>query len=361
MILVFIPVFTVSFILCMLLCPVFRFLAVRYGYVDVPDIQRKQHEQPVPYGGGLAVISSFFIVCAGLSLVSTCVPQSWFPAEIRIHLQGLRQKMLSLYMIGGGGAVLGLMGFIDDMRPVREIYKLLIQLGIGALMWWAGFRITAHIPLWPVSLVITVFWIAGISNSFNFLDNMDGLSTGVAFIVSLLFAMFGLQTGQLFVAGYFLIIAGCSLGFLVFNFPPASLFLGDCGSLFLGFLISMGAVVSTFSAPDVPNRIMPLLVPIIICSLPIFDTVSVMTIRIFRGKPLLKGDRNHFSHRLLRLGMEKKTVLFTIYLVVAGVGLSSFYLIRLTAAESFLPLIQAVCVFSIIVLLERAGGKRDNG
>ena len=359
MIWVFIPVFTIAFLLCVALCPLFRSLALRYGYMDIPDIERKQHAKPVPYGGGLAIITSFLIMCAGLYVASRFLPEGWFPAEIRIHLKGFRGKTGSLLIIAGGGFFLGLMGFIDDIKPIKEVLKLLIQFSIAALMWWAGFRITAHIPFWPASLAITVFWIAGISNSFNFLDNMDGLSAGVAFIVALLFYLFGIQTGQLFVAGYFLIVAGCALGFLVFNFPPASLFLGDCGSLFLGFLISMGAVVSTFSTPDVSNRILPLLVPIIICSLPIFDTLSVIVIRISRGKPLFKGDRNHFSHRLLKLGMDKRTVLLTIYLVVAGVGLSSFYLVKLNAAESFLALFQAVCIFSIIVLLERAGVNRD--
>ena len=355
MIWIYSAVFAASFFLCFLLCPLYRYIAGKCGYVDIPDMPRKQHGKPAPYGGGLAIITAFLIICGGLYAVSRFVPLAWLPEEVHIHFAGFREKLGSLCMIAGGGVVLGLMGFIDDLKPVKELYKLVIQLTVAFVMWRAGFRITAHIPFWPAGLFITVFWIAGITNSFNFLDNMDGLSSGVAFIVSLLFSVFCLQTGQLFVTGYFLVIAGCSLGFLVFNFPPASLFLGDCGSLFLGFLISMGAVVSTFSTPDMSGRILPLLIPVIICSLPIFDTISVIAIRISRGRPLLKGDRNHFSHRLLRLGMDRKTVLLTIYLVVAGVGLSSFYLIKLSTAEAFLALFQAVCIFSIIVLLERAG------
>lgn len=323
--------------------------------MDYPDNGRKDHENPVPYGGGIALIVTFIIVCVIAYISAYGIPEEIYPSEIKVHYKGFKEKIGDFYIIISAGILMGMIGFIDDIKPVKEIYKLLIELGLASLMWWLGFRITAHIPSASVSFIITVLWITGITNAFNFLDNMDGLSSGVALIVAILFAALGLQTGELFVGGYFVIIAGALLGFLLFNFPPASLFLGDCGSLFVGFLIALGAVVSTFYTPEASNKIFPLLAPILILAVPLFDSFSVIAIRIYKKKRLLKGDRSHFSHRLLRLGMKKRTVLMTIYLVTAGVGFSALYLAKLTTHECILATMQAVCVFSIIVLLERAG------
>ncbi len=353
-------IFIGVFILSALLCWVFRGVALRFGYVDKPDMPRKQHEKPVPYGGGLGLVFTFILTGLVFLLAVKFFPEKWFPEAARIHLEGFRSKLGDFYMLIIAGIVYAAVGFLDDIKPVKEYIKLIVEIGIAAGLWFAGFRITVFIPSEILSFIITVLWVTGIANSFNFLDNMDGLSAGVAFISSVLFAVFGLQTGQLFIAGYFTLIAGASLGFLLFNFPPAVMFMGDCGSLFLGSLIALGAVVSTFYQPEAQNRIFPLLIPLLILSLPLFDTFSVIVIRLLKGENILKGDRNHFSHRLLRLGMNTRTALMTIYLVSAGVGFSALYMIRLTTKECFIALFQAVCVFAIIILLEYNGRKKES-
>ncbi|MFH1706584.1 MAG: MraY family glycosyltransferase [Planctomycetota bacterium] len=338
-----------------------RRLARAWGYVDRPDGARKLHGAPMPYGGGLAMIAAFLAVCGGLLVVARFTPPGLLPADTRVHLAGLGTRLNELYIIAGAAVLMGLLGFLDDIKPVREILKLALEIFFAAALWWVGIRITGHIPSAAASFVLTVLWITGIANAFNFLDNMDGLCATVTLITALLFALFGLQTGQLFIAGYYFVVAGLALGFLVFNFPPATMFMGDCGSLFLGFLMAAGAVESTWYFPQASNRILPLVAPLLILAVPIFDTASVIWIRLRLGRPVLKGDRNHFSHRLQRLGLSPHQTLATIALVAAGVGFSAFYLVRLSTAGAVLALVQGLCVFLVIVILEKAGGRKEAG
>lgn len=203
-------------------------------------------------------------------------------------------------MLAGGGAIF-LLGLIDDHYGCGAYSKLTVQVLMAVLLWYSGTRITLFIGHWTVSLMLTVFWMVLITNAMNLLDNMDGLSSGVGAIAAAIFLVVAVQAGQIFVASLMAVLIGSLLGFLWFNFNPASIFMGDAGSLFLGYMLGAISISSTYYQESESG--LAVVIPLVVLAIPLFDTASVMLIRWRTGKPFMQGDKNHFSHRLVRLGM----------------------------------------------------------
>ena len=258
--------------------------------------------------------------------LSSHLPESL--AGLGHYLANLRGVSHQALAILGGVTLLFVVGLIDDFRPLGPRCKLLIQIIATVPLLATGVAIKGFLPL-PLGWALTVFWIVLLTNSFNFLDNMDGLSASVALVICLVLALAAVQGGQLWMPALFLCLAGALGGFLFFNFHPATLFMGDSGSLVIGYLMGVFSILTTYYEQGVPSGL-PVLMPLAIMGVPLFDTLSVMFIRWRAGKPLMVGDRNHFSHRLLAMGFGVRGAAVTIALLTGACGLLALPLRRLT-------------------------------
>jgi UDP-GlcNAc:undecaprenyl-phosphate GlcNAc-1-phosphate transferase len=202
---------------------------------------------------------------------------------------------------------------------------------------------------------LTVLWIVLITNAFNFLDNMDGLSAGVAAIAAGIFAVASMSAGQVFVPIMAWVLVGALLGFLVFNFSPATIFMGDAGSLVVGYLLSVLTILTTFY--DSARNLTPLgiIVPMVVLAVPLYDVTSVVIHRIRAGESPFKGDWRHFSHRLVKRGMTQRGAVLTIYLATAATALPAIALPRVDWMIAILLLAQCLCVVVMIAVLEHTG------
>jgi UDP-GlcNAc:undecaprenyl-phosphate GlcNAc-1-phosphate transferase len=200
-------------------------------------------------------------------------------------------------------------------------------------------------------------------NSFNMLDNMDGLSAGVAAIAAGMLATVMLlapdprtNQPQLFVGGFLLVLVGALLGFLWHNRPPARLFMGDAGSYFVGYLLAMSTLMATFAGASVPKHAM--LAPLCVLAVPLYDMASVISIRLRAGRSPFEGDKSHFSHRLVELGLSKTQAVLTIYLATAACGLGAFLLHEVDAAGACVILLLVASMLVLIAILESAGRRK---
>jgi UDP-GlcNAc:undecaprenyl-phosphate GlcNAc-1-phosphate transferase len=285
--------------------------------------------------------------------------RSWLDAKLpnwSAWLGGVRMKTPSALAILAGGAVLHVMGLLDDRRPLSPAIKLILQI-LVALVLTAGFGIRAGEFLGPVpSILLTSLWIVALTNAFNFMDNMDGLSAGVAAITSLVLAVCALRAGQVFVPCFMLLIAGAVLGFLVYNFPPASIFMGDGGSLVVGYFLGVTAVLVTYYNPSQQREPAGVLLPLVVFAIPLYDALSVIVRRIRAGKSIFRSDKGHFSHRLVKLGMSRTAAALTIYLATLATALPAVLLPHAAWWQASLIFGQCLCVVAIIAILETRNG-----
>lgn len=343
------------FVLSLALTWLVRRWARRAGYVDRPG-GHKQHAQPVALGGGISItIAACLPLLVGVvaaAVLRDGEPPSWLPGAVAPHLAGIASKLWTVLGIVGGAVFLHVVGLIDDRRPLGPRVKLLAQLAAALLVAWPlGVRAVEALPA-PASIALTVFWIVLVTNAFNFLDNMDGLSAGVAAVAGTIFAVASLQAGQVFVPVMALVLVGAVLGYLVFNFPPASIFMGDAGSLVIGYLLSVLTVLTTYYDKQQGLTALGMFVPLLVLAVPLYDVASVVTLRLRLGQSPFRGDRRHFSHRLQRRGMSTRKAVLTIYLATAATGLSAIVLPRVEWWMAVLLLAQCVCVVAIIAILE---------
>jgi len=335
-----------------------RAWARRIGFVDRPA-GHKQHDKPVALGGGIALMISI----GGPVLLGTAfawafhhgtVPR-WVPALVTTHLAGIASKLPVVLAILGGAVVLHVVGLIDDLRPLGPWPKFAAQLAVALFIAWPmGIRAVELLPA-PVSIALTVLWIILITNAFNFLDNMDGLSAGVAAIAAAIFAMASMGAGQVFVPTLAWVLVGGLLGFLIFNFPRASIFMGDAGSLVIGFLVSVLTILTTYYDPAKNLTTLGVIVPIVVLAVPLYDVFSVVIHRVRLGESPFRGDWRHFSHRLVRRGMSQRGAVLTIYLATAATGLPAIVLAKVDWLSASLLLVQCICVVGMIAILEHAG------
>ena len=341
-------------VLSALLVPLFRKLALRWGITDRPG-QRKIHDRPKPLLGGLAIVSGFYLTIVlnltGVFLFKDVPFVSHFLAPYMQLFPRIQARFLELSCIAGASLVVVLLGLIDDIRGETFPYqiKFLVQfLSVGIL--FAGGVRTQFMPGQILDFIITAIWIVGIANAFNLMDNMDGLSAGVAAIASLLFAIIVFRQGQLFTAFIFVALAGSLLGFLPFNWYPSKIFMGDAGSLFIGYMLGTLTVVSSYITPE-SQTVIPVVIPLLVLGVPIYDTFSVMVIRWREHRPLFVGDKKHFSHRLVALGMRQTQAVFFIYVVTLTIGIAALLLPGAKAWESWVLLVQSILILSLITFL----------
>lgn len=291
-------------------------LALRFGILDHPSQDpggHKRHSAPTPYLGGIAL---FLGLIAGSLLV--------FAAADGIPI---RNFILTI----GAGLGLGLVGLADDIRPLPRAFRLASQILVAVAAWKLGFGIeTGWEPI--LDLLLSILWIVGITNAFNLLDNMDGVSAGLAGIAAASFAVMGLLNDLPVLPTIAAALAGASFGFLAHNRHPAKVFMGDAGSLFIGFLVALLGVRLRFDRP--PE--ITFLVPVIALGIPILDTTLVVLSRIRHHRPVFLGGRDHVTHRLVGMGLSIKTAVGVLYWTAICLGWIALTISRSTTDVAFM-------------------------
>lgn len=296
-----------------------RSLARRWGVIVKPCADR-WHRKPTALLGGVGIFAAFAV---GVLVV-------------RPQIQGF-------WPLAGAATGLFFVGLWDDLRPLKPYAKLVMQVAAASVLPLAGLVLPwTHIAL--VNDLITLFWMIGITNAINLLDNMDGLAGGVSALACLSLAVSFLADGQSTAAMVPLILACAIAGFLAFNISPASIFMGDCGALFLGFMLGGTALLSNWGRSR--GLVSVLLTPILIMLVPIVDTTLVTITRMLRGQPVSQGGRDHVSHRLVSLGLSERRAVFLLYLLTMVSG-GMAYLLRVLHAEL---LYLVVPCFALVVL-----------
>ena len=302
----YIIIFFVSFIAALTLTPLVRYLAIRRRILDQPD-DRKIHSFPVPLLGGIPV----FI---GVILASS-VGIIWSELALTRTIAGL---IISSSIIVG-------LGIVDDRKGMSPVVKLSGQIMAAGIMVFCGCKV-ALIPNDAFSILISLFWIVGLTNALNLLDNMDGITGGISLIASCVFFVISVLHHDITPAIISLALAGASLGYLRYNFPPASIFLGDAGSMLIGFLLAtLGLMVSNGQSSSIG-----LAIPLLIMAYPIFDTTLVTVTRIADGRKISMGGKDHSTHRIRTLIDSDRQTTFTVYamniILAGGALLLSLYL-----------------------------------
>lgn len=275
--------------------PAVRRIALALDVVDRPGGYKTQ-SSPVPYLGGLALAIGFGVATA---VGAVLLPIPDVSPELPVIL--------------GGALVLAILGLADDLRGLSPWVRLGVQLAVALAVWWVGVRV----DLFGVSIadfVLTVVWIVGIANAMNLLDNMDGLAAGTAAIAGAGFAVIAATNGQFLVGSLAAGVAGCALGFLWHNRHPATIYMGDAGSVFLGFLLAVVGVKLAFDAPQMAT----FGVPPVVMGVAIFDTCLVTFTRLREGRSPFRGGRDHVSHRLVRRGLTVRVAVWRIHLSAIG-------------------------------------------
>jgi len=328
----------ISFFLCIVLVPIVRHIAVKKDWIAYPS-QERWHKKPTALMGGIAiytasVIPIYFI--ADFQSIASYLAKAPVPNV----LPSLPAVMLI------GMTILFAIGLIDDYFHIKPHVKLFGQIVVASLVAFLGFRMHWFESL-TLDTLITIFWIVGITNAFNLIDNMDGLCAGVGFIAAAFISILFFQSSPL-VSVTALIIAGALLGFLVYNFNPASIFMGDSGSLLIGFSLSM--LTLYYFETGAPNLISLYAVPILILMVPIFDTTMVTFIRILSGRKASVGGKDHTSHRLVLMGLSEKGAVLFLYGIAVFTGISSIFVSQndtFTSPTVIIPIAMSIVLMGI--------------
>ena len=299
-----------AFLIAIGATPLARYLAVRTGTVDAPA-QRKIHSAPMPLLGGLAIYAG----CVGALLVF-----------------GDLFYIRELIAIVAAATLVSACGLVDDRWTLHAYPKLIGQACAAAILIYAGIQIQLFETPW-YNWALTMLWIVGVTNALNLLDNMDGLSSGVAAVCGIFFLLLAAQSGQILVSALAAGLIGACLGFLRYNFNPASIFMGDTGSLFIGLILAVLGIKLRF-----PSNITAItwMIPLAVLALPLFDTTLVFVSRLRRGRnPLTTPGKDHVSHRLVAGGMTRREAVLTCYLLAGLGGVFASYIASSTTIDAY--------------------------
>ena len=330
--------------------PVVVQLIRRFGLLDHPDA-RKTHRRPLPRGGGLAVVVTFVVIGGALALAGPAIPG--LPPTRGVDL-------LQLLGLFGGAVIAAVLGVVDDALDLRARWQFLGQVAVALVAVVTGITV-GHVtnplggldltfPAW-FGVAFTVLWVVGMNNSLNFIDGLDGLSTGIAAIAAATLGVLSLspQVGQPFVAVLCFTFAGALVGFLRWNFHPAKVFQGTAGVMVLGYALATLSILGSAK----------IIVALLVLAVPIIDSFWVIVRRVYSGRSPFSPDRGHIHHRLLDVGLSHRATVLLIYLMCATLGLMSLFVSVSTGIFAFAA---ALIGFGLLVfaLGRRAGGQMPN-
>jgi UDP-GlcNAc:undecaprenyl-phosphate GlcNAc-1-phosphate transferase len=325
-------IFASAFLLVIGTTPIVRRVANHVGIVDQPD-SRKLHLTPVPLLGGIAIYAGFIVA---------------------LLLFGERWVIPQAISILVGATIVSFLGIWDDRWGVRPILKLLAQTVAAAILIISGVQVS-FLPHPALNAAVTLLWIVGITNALNLLDNMDGLSGGVGAVAAAFFLLLAAMNGQYLVGSLAAGLMGACIGFLYYNFNPASIFMGDAGSMFLGFILAVVGIKLRF--PGRPNMV-TWMIPVVVLGLPIFDTILVIISRWRRGlNPLTHPGKDHVSHRLVLMGLSQRKAVIALYLICCALGLVAFLIMGAGFLQAYaMGLVVALAGLASLIALEKLWG-----
>jgi len=318
----------VAFLISLLLTPFVRDYAIKRNWVDQPDQDRKIHARPIPRLGGISIAVAY-LAALGLSLIA---PYQNLPFDLPKALDaGLRLLPAAVTIFA--------VGLVDDIYNLRAWQKLVGQVIASVMAYSAGFGVMTfqgnQLPVW-ISLPVSILWLVGCANALNLIDGMDGLAAGVGFFAAMTTMIAALTHQNTELALVTAPLAGALLGFLRYNFNPASVFLGDCGSLLIGFLLGcFGAVWSHKSA-----TILGMTAPLMALAIPLLEVTVSIARRFLRGQPIFQADRQHIHHRLLARGLTTRRAVLILY---GMCGLAALFSLLQDASENQLSGVVVVC------------------
>ena len=331
--------FLIALFVALIVTPAVIVLAAKTGAMDAPDA-RKVHKGPMPRIGGLAIYCGF--MAAILAMLNF--------AELT---QEVANGVIGLLL---GGTLIVIIGLIDDYKNLPAKVKLLGQIMAACVVVYFDVRIDVitdpfgdYLYLEYLAAPATVFWIVGLTNTVNLIDGLDGLAAGVSTIASITIMLVALQEDVMIVALFTAALAGAALGFLRYNFNPAKIFMGDTGSMFLGFILAGISVIGAVKC----TATIALIVPILALGLPIMDTTFAIIRRYRGGVPIFKPDKGHLHHRLLDLGFSQRQAVLLMYVISALLGLSA---VALNEVSGGMSIVIVVCVLLVEFLGARKVG-----
>jgi len=293
----YLAIFLVSLALGSLLVPLLRKIAFRYSVLDRPNQSHKTHRESIPYLGGLAIVIpvSLLVIIGPLLFI-----------ENSDYL-----SRTTLFLLPA--VLLALVGLYDDIKNLSASSRFFVQslIAVSATLYLSKLGYSVSILNNEIAnLLLSVFWLVGITNAFNFFDNLDGGATGITFVASLTLFLLGLLGGQYLISSIALSLAGTGLGFLWWNRNPARIYLGDSGALFIGFILAVSLLQFE---PNVDSQVASALIPVFILALPIIDTSVAVVSRILRGVSIFQGGKDHLSHRLISLGFDRRKSAYSLW------------------------------------------------
>lgn len=322
--------FIVAFAVSVLATPVVKKLAFKIGAVDVPKDERRIHKKPTALLGGLAIYLGFI-------------------ASLLLFVQ-IDKKILGFIV---GSLIIVIVGIIDDIRPLNAKIKFVFQIIAAVIVILSGVKIRAisnpfsvngitSLDVYGISTIITIIWIVGITNAINFIDGLDGLAAGVSGIASIFLVAIALINNQITEAILVSALFGGILGFLPYNFNPAKIFMGDTGSNFLGFALSVISIHGTMKQ----YTAIAVIIPILVLGIPIFDTSFAILRRLLNGKPPWEADRGHLHHRLIDAGYSQKQSVLLLYTLSILLGVTALTVTN----SSYLKLFVIIAILSVFFI-----------
>ncbi|MCI6609729.1 MAG: undecaprenyl/decaprenyl-phosphate alpha-N-acetylglucosaminyl 1-phosphate transferase [Ezakiella sp.] len=332
-------IFMLAFCITFALTPINIYLSKKFGFVDIPKDNRRMHNKPIATIGGIGIFVSFLLVV--------------------LMFLDLNRKIISILI---GSAILVITGIIDDKIDIRPRVKLLLQIIAAVVVVLGGVKVNQITnPFKPMEtfnvgflgIIFTIIWIVGVSNALNFIDGLDGLCAGLATISALTFYFAGDRAGV--VPMMALALAGSTLGFLPYNFNPAKIFMGDTGSLPIGFILACLSIEGVMKSVTT----MSLIVPILILALPVFDTLFAIFRRAINGKKIMEADKGHLHHRLIERGYSVKSAVLIMYGL--SITCSLMGLLISQVPPEFGMVLSALTIIMIVVLAMMFGlFKKEN-
>ena len=348
--------FAASFVCSVAVTAIVRIFALRTGFVAKPAKDRFG-QRTVPLGGGIAIFATIaaFICACVLSIKFVLIP-GHLPAIVKsanIDPADFLKKLDQLIVILLAICSLFALGLWDDKKHLGPFFKLVVQFAVAiAVAAFAETRVEFFIDNKIITTCLSAFWIVLIINAFNFLDNIDGAAAGIAAICASILLIPAVISGQVFVGSLAIVLVGTLIGFLTFNFPPARIFMGDAGSLVVGFFIAILTLRTTYYQQANSGPLYPIFMPLVVMAVPLYDFLSVTLIRISQGKSPFVGDTQHFSHRLKRHGLTDTQTTLTLYLATLCTGLGAAFLYQVNLAGAMLIFLQTFMILAIIAVFE---------
>jgi UDP-GlcNAc:undecaprenyl-phosphate/decaprenyl-phosphate GlcNAc-1-phosphate transferase len=351
---IYIFVIGFSALLGIILTPVFRKLALITNFVDKPAIQKhKAHEKTTPLLGGLAMCSAWLITLLIGYFSPIFLAKHNFPIDVINTLKGVFEVRPRLLAIIIGAVLITILGLLDDKFNMSAKVKLAGQMVISAFaVYYGEFRISLFILDPVLSFSVTTLWILIIINAINFFDNMDGLAIGIAAIAFAFFALTAILHNNYFVACLSVTSLGVAISFWFYNHSPATIFMGDSGSHFLGYTLGISGAMTTYYKTTLAASPLAVLIPVFILAIPLFDFISVIIIRLVIKKPIYIGDNNHLSHRFNKMGMSRKNAVFMVHLLSIIIGLGVLPLLWGDSITGLISLLQACLILILVSTLQ---------